>query len=133
MSAYKLFENVQFPNANLLVSALRDMGYEPRVGEALKMHGWGARRQTAQIVVDHSQIEGSAYDLGFVWNGQAFVPIIEDYAATKVLNAEWRQRLQANYAKHAILTFLARKGAKVGQVSHLPDGSVAFSATVEVL
>ena len=132
MSAYKLFENVQFPNLNLLVSALRDIGYEPRVGEALEMHGWGGRVQTAQIVVDHTQIEKSGYDLGFVWNGTAFVPVIEDYAARTVFNEQWQQRLQATYAKQAILTFLARKGAKIGQVSHLPDGSVAFSATVEV-
>lgn len=133
MSAYKLFENVQFPNANLLVSALKEMGYEPKVGEALEMHGWGSRIQTAQIVVDHTQIEGSCYDLGFVWNGQAFVPVIEDYAARKVLNAEWQHRLQAIYAKQAILTFLARNCAKIGHVSHLSDGSVAFTATVEVL
>jgi len=132
MSAYKQFIDIQFANGELLVKALAELGYKAQVGQDLEMHGWGSQRQQAQIVVDHTQIEKSAYDLGFVWNGKAFVPVIEDYAARHVLDEEWRNRLQATYAKLAILTFLARKGAKIGQVQTLQDGSLAFSAAMEV-
>lgn len=129
MSAYKLFESVQFPNAQLLIAALAEMGYEAQVDEAIKL-SWGS--QTAQIVVPASQIPKCGYDLGFVWNGTAYVPIIEDFAASTVLDEAWRNRLQATYAKLAALVFCARKQAAIGQVQTLPDGTLTFSATMEV-
>jgi len=132
MSAYKEFSQVQFANAQLLVSALAELGYEAQVGEAIPLRAWGSQQRTAQIVVPREQIKGAGYDLGFVWNGKAFVPVIEDYMARTCLNEEWRQKLQATYAKLAILTFLARKGATIGQVQTLQDGSLALSATMEV-
>jgi len=130
MSAYKLFESVQFPNAQLLVSALAEMGYEAKTGEAIPLRS-GYGRQ-AQIVVPHEQIEGCWYDLGFVWNGTAYVPVIEDSAAYRIFDETWRGRLQSTYAKLAALVFCARKDAQIGQVQTLPDGTLTFSATMEV-
>ena len=132
MSAYKVFNSVQFPNLNLLVGALREMGYEPEVGEALEMRGFGSRAQTAQVVVRADQIDKCYYDLGFTWNGQHYVPVVEDYAARTILGPEWQAKLRATYAKLAIMTFLARKGARIGQVNSLADGSLTISATMEV-
>jgi len=130
MSAYKLFESVQFPNAQLLVSALAEMGYEAQTGEAIPLRsGYG---RTAQIVVPHEQVDGCWYDLGFTWNGTAYVPVIEDHVARVVFDEAWRNRLQATYAKLAALVFCARKSAQVGRVQTLPDGTLIFSATMEV-
>lgn len=134
MSAYKQFDEVQFLNANLLVSALAELGYQAKVGQALPLHGYrgDVRQQRAQVVVDRQQIGRLSNDLGFAWNGRAFTPIISDYDAGGKLNEEWRQKLQATYAKLAVLTFLGQKGAEIGAVGQLDDGSIAFSATVEV-
>lgn len=130
MSAYKLFESVQFPNAQLLVSALAEMGYKARIGEAIPLRGGLGR--TAQIVVPHEQIEGCWYDLGFVWNGTAYVMTTENWAAQKSLDETWRNRLQATYAKLGALVFCARKQAVIGRVQTLPDGTLTFSANMEV-
>lgn len=134
MSAYKLFGSIQFSNANLLVSALVAMGYEaPQVGEALQVRGAGGRK--AQIVVPHEQIPGCHYDLGFVWQEdiRAYVPLMEDWASKAVFNEAWRDRLQATYAKLSALTFLARMNADLhGPVRTLADGTLTFSATMEV-
>ena len=134
MSAYKEFSNIQFANGELLVKALAELGLRPRIGQGLALHGYqgDVRQQRAQIVVDRQQIGTSSNDLGFAWNGQAFVPIISEYDARRVLNEEWRQKLQATYAKLAILQFLGSKGAAIGTISQLDDGSLAFTATVEV-
>jgi len=132
MSAYKLFESIQFANVQLLVSALAELGYEAEVGEAILLRAWGNQKVTAQVVVRREQIKNAGYDLGFVWNGQAFVPVIEDYMAHTSLNEDWRQRLQTTYAKLAALVFCARKQAEIGQVKTLPDGTLTFSATMEV-
>ena len=131
MSAYKLFNEVQFLNGELLVEALRQLGLIAQCGEAITLRGWGSQ-QTAQIVVSREQFECGGYDLGFQWNGQAFVPIIEDYMARTCLNEEWRRMLQDMYAKLGVLKFLGTVGAEVGAFQRLADGSLAFSATVEV-
>jgi len=44
-----------------LVSALRDLHHQFRVGENLQIRGWSGNRETAEVVVD----TGSQYDIGF--------------------------------------------------------------------
>jgi hypothetical protein len=134
MSAYKEFTRVQFANAELLVAALKQLGFEAKVGPTRPLTGFigRIREQTAEIIVDRHQISGASNDLGFSWNGQAFFPIISNFDARGRLNAEWLQQLQATYSKLAVMQFLASKGAQVGPVSTLEDGSIAFKATVEV-
>lgn len=134
MSAYKEFSNIQFASASLLVKALAELGFTAQIGEDLPLHGYQGRirQQRAQIVVDRHQIGGASNDMGFAWNGKAFVPIISDFDAGGRLNEEWRRKLQATYSKVAVLQFLAAKGAKIHKVGNLEDGSITFQAEMEV-
>lgn len=134
MSAYKEFSEIQFANASILVQALKEMGYKPEAGQSLTLHGYrgDARQEQAQIVVRRQQLGQSSNDLGFAWNGKAFIPIISEYDARHVLTAEWRQQLQATYSKLAVLQFLQAKGANVRGIAVNAQGDTIIRASVEV-
>jgi len=133
MSAYKEFRNIQFANAELLMRALKELGLKPEIGPSLILYGYqgDARQQRAQIVVRRQQIGTSSNDLGFAWNGQAFIPIISEYDARNTLTEEWRQSLLAMYSKLAVLRFLEAKGASIRQIQ-AGEAGIAIYATVEV-
>ena len=133
MSAYKQFDDIQFVDAACLIEALRQIGYTPEFGKSLTLHGYrgDARQETAQIVVRRSQIGSSSNDLGFAWNGKAFVPIVSEYDARHVLTEKWRKELQGMYSRIAVLRFLQAKGANIQTVQTGEAGTV-IRATVEV-
>lgn len=115
MSAYLEFQDVQFQNATALVKALNDVGFvNVEVGEAISLVGYQGRQrdQTAQIVVRRQYIGAASNDLGFAWNGQAFVPIISEFDAGHRLNQEWLRKLQEVYAKHCVLQFFKESNAR---------------------
>lgn len=133
MSAYKEFNEIQLANAACLVEALRQLGYTPEFGRSLVLYGYegDARREAAQIVVRRSQIGSSSNDLGFAWNGKAFIPVISEFDARNALDEEWRQQLQTMYGKMAVLRFLQAKGARIQKIS-TGDLGIHVRATVEV-
>lgn len=133
MSAYMEFKDIKFLNAALLVKTLQEMGYQVEVGQSLTLYGYhgDARPERAQIVVRRDQIGSSSNDLGFAWNGTAFVPIISEYDAKCVLTEEWRQKLQDTYGKLAVLQFLYSKNAQIQWATQKPAG-FTIRATVEV-
>lgn len=133
MSAYKQFDEVQFANAEILVQALKELGYEVEIGKSLTLYGFmgKARPETAQIVVRRQQIGEASNDLGFAWNGAAFNPIISEFDAGRQLNEEWRQRLQFAYSRIATLRFLRTVGADVQHVAQNEQGLI-IRAQVEV-
>ena len=134
MSAYKEFNSIAFNNGELLVQALAEMGFTAEIGQSLPLYGFQGdqRDQRAQIVIRRNQIGSLSNDLGFAWNGQAFIPIISEYDAQGRLNQRWREQLQATYSKLAIMRFLQEKKAAIGRIQSLEDGSIVFQATVVV-
>jgi hypothetical protein len=135
MSAYMEFASIQFANATLLSKALEAMGYTVEVGD-LGLYGYEGkeRPERAHIVVRRQQIGRAANDLGFRWDDkrQVFIPIISEYDARTNLNQAWRDKLQATYAKAAVVQFLQDKGANVQFSQAGEDGRVVIRATVEV-
>jgi len=134
MSAYKRFDTIQFLNAGCLVKALKEMGYAVEFGKALHLYGYEgkARPETAQIVVRRQHIGHLSNDLGFAWNGQAFVPIISEYDAGSHLDQKWRDKLQQTYSRFAVLELLEAKNACPQQSVVLNDGTIALRVQMEV-
>lgn len=134
MSAYKVFENVQFASGELLIKALQELGYHPEIGQELTLYGYqgDARAQKAQIVVRRREIGRLSNDLGFQWNGRAFVPIISEYDAGGPLGQEWQEKLSRTYDRLAVLKFLQAKKGQVQYLKHGDDGALFMRATVEV-
>lgn len=134
MSAYKVFEEVQFPNGELLIKALQEMGYHPEVGKELSLYGYQGdeRAQKAQVVIRRREISRLSNDLGFQWNGQAFVPIISDFDAGGYLGDEWQAKLRRMYDRLAVLQFLQARQGQVNYLKHGDDGALFMRATVEV-
>lgn len=133
MSAYMQFDTIHFLNAALLIATLTEMGYKVEMGESLALYGYRGdiRQERAQIVVRRDQIGASSNDLGFTWNGKAFVPIISKFDARHTLTKEWRDNLQATYSKIAVLKFLELKRANISQINTGKLG-LHLRATVEV-
>lgn len=134
MSAYKVFDEVQFAAGELLIKALQELGYHPEIGKELTLYGYqgDARAQKAQIVVRRREIGRLSNDLGFQWTGTAFVPIISEYDAGGPLGQEWQEKLSRTYDRLAVLKFLDAKKGQVNYLKHGDDGSLFIEATVEV-
>jgi hypothetical protein len=82
MSTFATFETPALKNEELLLDALRKLGFGDPVierGERLQMNGYGRQRRTAQIVIRRENIPGANYgDLGFVRTDRGYELIADD-------------------------------------------------------
>lgn len=82
MSTFATFETPALKNEELLLDALRKLGFDSSVverGEQLRMNGYGRQRRTAQIVIRKENIPGANYgDLGFVRSDRGYELIADD-------------------------------------------------------
>lgn len=82
MSKFASFDTPALKNEELLLEALRKLGFDSSVierGERLQMNGYGRQRRTAQIVIRKENIPGAYYgDLGFVRTDKGYELIADD-------------------------------------------------------
>lgn len=82
MSKFATFDTPALKNEELLLDALRKLGFGDSVierGERLRMNGYGRQRPTAQIVIRKENITGAYYgDLGFVRTDKGYELIADD-------------------------------------------------------
>jgi hypothetical protein len=111
MSKYMSFESEVFTNRELLIEALKEMGFEDvTVGEDLLLQGYDKRDQRlADVVIRRESIKNQRFygDIGFQKTKQGYSLIVDDLDLSYRLGNDFLKRLQTNYHEG-----VARKMAK---------------------
>ncbi len=111
MSKYMTFDLQSFPNRDLLVEALAELGFaSPTVGTDIPLQGWDKRDpKTADIVIRRRDVQGRSLlgDVGFQKTSKGYVAVIDDMDLNYRLGKDFVVRLQNSYHEAA-----ARKMAK---------------------
>ena len=111
MSKYMAFETEAFANRELLIEALKEMGFEQiTVGTDILLQGWDKREaQAADVVIRRNDVKNHRLlgDIGFQKTKQGYVAIVDDMDLDYRLGRDFVQRLQTNYHEAT-----ARKMAK---------------------
>lgn len=101
MSKYMAFESESFANGELLVDALKAMGFSKVVqGEKLPLQGWDKRDvRVADIVirkidVKHHRLLG---DIGFQRTQKGYAAVVDDMDLTYSLGRDFIRKLQTQY------------------------------------
>lgn len=112
MSKYMSFESEVFTNRELLVEALKEMGFEDvTVGEDLLLQGYDKRDQRlADVIIRRESIKNQRFygDVGFQKTKQGYSLIVDDLDLSYRLGNDFLKRLQTQYHEAS-----ARKMAKV--------------------
>ncbi len=106
-------------NQSHLFSALRDMGYELKVGRHIMPNGYGQKR-----TVDFS-LKG--YPIGFVKKGENY-EIVADWWGTGLNRVDFANKLQQNYAKYQVIEVCRKAGLTPGQWVEKEDGTLEMVA-----
>ena len=111
MSKYMSFESEAFANRELVVEALKEMGFENvTVGTDLLVQGYDKRDQRlADIVIRRESVKSHRLlgDIGFQKTAKGYVAVVDDMDLDYRLGRDFIQRLQTNYHEAT-----ARKMAK---------------------
>jgi hypothetical protein len=110
----------QIRNLEPLQSALTDLGIDWKSGPAT-VRGYQGNTQTAALVIE----QDNGYDIGFVWNGQAY-ELVADLQFWKLNHSVERflSQVTQRYACHTILDQTAKQGFQVAEQQHNQDGSI---------
>ncbi|HEX8636594.1 MAG TPA: DUF1257 domain-containing protein [Pyrinomonadaceae bacterium] len=111
MSKYMAFESEAFASRELLVEALKEMGFEQiTVGTDLPLDGWDKRdNRVADVIIRRRDVKSAHLlgDIGFQRTTKGYVAIVDDMDLDYRLGRDFIQRLQTNYHEAT-----ARKMAK---------------------
>lgn len=111
MSKYMSFEAETFTNRELLVEALKEMGFENiTVGTDLLLQGYDKRDQrSADVVIRRDSIKTQRFlgDIGFQKTAKGYSLVIDDMDLDYRLGRDFLKRLQTQYHEAT-----ARKMAK---------------------
>ncbi len=111
MSKYMSFESEAFANRELLVEALKEMGFEDIiVGEDLLLQGWDKRdERLADVIIRREAVKAHRLlgDIGFQKTKQGYVAVVDDMDLDYRLGRDFIKRLQTQYHEAT-----ARKMAK---------------------
>lgn len=111
MSKYMTFESQSFPNGDLLLEALAEIGFNTVTqGKDLPLDGWDKRNaRSADIVVQRRDVKGHHLlaDIGFQKTPSGYVAVIDDMDLDFRLGKDFVVRLQNHYHEAA-----ARKMAR---------------------
>ncbi len=101
MSKYMAFEGQSFANRELLVEALKEMGFEKITqGEDLLLQGWDKRdEKVADVIIRRDDVSGLRLlgDIGFQKTREGYVAIVDDMDLDNRLGRDFINRLQTNY------------------------------------
>ncbi|HCA58531.1 MAG TPA: hypothetical protein DEP46_11160, partial [Blastocatellia bacterium] len=101
MSKYMTFESQSFPNSELLLEALSDIGFATVTqGIDLPLDGWDKRNaRTADIIVRRRDVKNHHLlaDIGFQKTSSGYVAVIDDMDLDHRLGKDFLVRLQKHY------------------------------------
>lgn len=111
MSKYMSFESEAFPNLELLVEALKELGFENiTVGTDLLLQGYDKRDQrSADVVIRRDSVKSQRFlgDIGFQKTVKGYSLVVDDMDLDYRLGRDFLKRLQTQYHEAT-----ARKTAK---------------------
>ena len=111
MSKYMSFESEAFANRELLVEALKELGFENvTVGTDLLLRGYDKRDQrSADVVIRRESVESYRLlgDIGFQKTAKGYSLVVDDMDLDYRLGRDFLKRLQTQYHEAT-----ARKMAK---------------------
>lgn len=111
MSKYMSFESETFTNRELLIEALKEMGFaDITVGTDLLLQGYDKRDQKlADIIIRRTSVKSHRLlgDIGFQKTASGFSLVVDDMDLDYRLGRDFLKRLQTNYHEAT-----ARKMAK---------------------
>jgi hypothetical protein len=111
MSKYMSFETEAFANQELLVEALKEMGFENVIiGTDLLLRGYDKRDQrSADVVIRRESVSGKRLlgDIGFQKTDKGYSLVVDDMDLDYQLGSDFLKRLQTQYHEAT-----ARKMAK---------------------
>ena len=111
MSKYMSFESEAFANRELLVEALKEMGFENiTVGTDLLLQGYDKRDQKlADVIIRRDSIKTQRFlgDIGFQKTAKGYSLVVDDMDLDYRLGRDFLKRLQTQYHEAT-----ARKMAK---------------------
>ena len=111
MSKYMAFDAEAFANRDLLVEALKEMGFEQiTVGTDLPLHGWDKRdNRVADVIIRRDSVKAHRLygDIGFQKTAKGYVAVVDDMDLDYRLGRDFIRRLQTQYHEAT-----ARKMAK---------------------
>ena len=114
MSKYMSFESEAFANRELLVAALKEMGFEKITeGTDLLLQGWDKRDQrAADIVIRKSDVPQFRLlsDIGFQKTGKGYVAVLDDMDLDYRLGRDFVRRLQTNYHEQTAVKMAKKLG-----------------------
>ena len=111
MSKYMSFESEAFPNRELLVEVLKELGFENiTVGTDLLLQGYDKRDQrSADVVIRRDSVKSQRFlgDIGFQKTVKGYSLVVDDMDLDYRLGRDFLKRLQTQYHEAT-----ARKMAK---------------------
>lgn len=111
MSKYMSFDAEAFASRELLLEALKEMGFEQITeGKDLPLQGWDKRDNRCADIIIRRHAAGSHHllgDIGFQKTAKGYSLIVDDMDLDYRLGRDFLQRLQTNYHEAT-----ARKMAK---------------------
>src|SRR5579883_3219821 len=105
MSKYLVFDQIYFPDRQLLLAALADLGYtEVEEGEALPLYGYqgDCRPETAELVVRRRHLGSASNDLGFARTPAGYVPIVSEYDQRVLHGGQLLVKLRTAYSERVV-------------------------------
>lgn len=128
MSAYSEVVT-QFTDGELLIEALREMGFQPVdcIGKPQPLVGYqgdfrtadgeghtkdASKAMRADIILPRAQVGGASNDIGFKRGADGkFSAIVSDYDSSRY-NSAWMTKLRAGYTDKGIMKSAAKAGLK---------------------
>ncbi len=111
MSKYMAFESEAFASRELLVEALKEMGFEQiTVGIDLPLDGWDkCDNRVADVIIRRRDVKSAHLlgDIGFQRTAKGYVAVVDDMDLDYRLGRDFIRRLQTQYHEAT-----ARKMAK---------------------
>lgn len=105
-------------NLTLLERALRELGYQPSVGN-VKVRGWNGETRDADLVVQMS----NRYDFGFQQVGDELVLVCDDWGFRENV-PQLLQKITQQYAYQVCVEQAAAQGFQVVGTEQQADGSI---------
>jgi hypothetical protein len=111
MSKYMSFETEAFANRELLVEALREMGFEQITeGTDIPLNGWDKRQaRVADVIIRRDAVKNMSLlgDIGFQKTAKGYSLVVDDMDLDYRLGRDFMRRIQTEYHEAT-----ARKMAK---------------------
>ena len=113
MSAYSEFPVAEFRDKELLLAALKAMGFQPVCNAAMSDY-WNEYRgnvPVADILIPKSQLTNTYDDIGFKCNSDgSYAAVIGDMDRRKGFDKSWLDRIKGNYLEAGVIRQARRAG-----------------------